>query len=487
MKKRVAVIGAGVAGLVAATRLAYLGFETVVFEKQATVGGRAEQATWGGFTFDLGPTLLFMLDVFRQAFGSWDADFDKEVPTTRLRPNYRLNFPDGKTLVVSPVLSETLDSIRAIAPGSERGLLPFLAGGARSYELLMNEFVAKPNASIVDFVSPRSLAALVRAGAFRTLARSARRAFGSERIESAFSLQSMYLGMSPFHAPDMYRLLVFNELGQGIFFPHGGIGRLPQVLHRLAEERGARFHLSCPVERVDPKHRSVRVTAQGVSEQFDAVILTADLAYAYASLLGEKHVSARMRHTPSALLMYIGLDRAYADLLHHEFLMPEKLSVTCGDIFQEGRFPRDPAIYLCAPARTDASFAPSGKESLYVLVPAPNLSGSTQWKNETEAIADGVIDAIERRRLPGLRSRMSFLKTRTPADFSGELNLFGGSAFGLSHDLFQIGPFRPSNRHRRFKNVYFAGASTRPATGLPLVTIGAMQTVDRVVADMQHG
>lgn len=487
MKKRIAVIGAGVAGLVAATRLAYLGFDTVVFEKSASVGGRAAQATWDGFTFDLGPTLLFMLDVFREAFRSWEADFDAEVPTTRLRPNYRLNFPDGRSLVVSPVLSETLASMRALAPGSERGLLPFLAGGARSYELLMSEFVAKPDASLWQFLSPKSVATLFRAGAFRTLAGSARRAFRSPNVESAFSLQSMYLGMSPFEAPDMYRLLVFNELGQGIFFPHGGIGALPRALQRLAEARGARFHLSCAVERVEPKNGAVVVGTADDSAEFDAVVVTADLAYAYHSLLGERHASARMDHTPSALLLYIALERAYPDLLHHEFLMPQQLSSTCSDIFQEGRMPRDPAIYLCAPAQTDASLAPQGKDALYVLVPAPNLSGSTSWQTQTDEIAGEIIDTIERRRLPGLRSRISFYKTRTPLDFEHELNLFAGSAFGLSHGLFQIGPFRPSNRHRRHNNVYFAGASTRPATGLPLVTIGAMQTVDRIAAEMQYG
>ena len=63
-------------------------------------------------------------------------------------------------------------------------------------------------------------------------------------------------------------------------------------------------------------------------------------------------------------------------------------------------------------------------------------------------------------------------------------DIAGGSAFGLSHDLFQIGPLRPDNRHRRFRNLYFAGASTRPATGLPLVTLGAMQTAQRICEEI---
>lgn len=59
--KRAVVVGAGIAGLTAAARLAYAGYETTIFEKGDRVGGRAAQATWEGFIFDLGPTLLFFL------------------------------------------------------------------------------------------------------------------------------------------------------------------------------------------------------------------------------------------------------------------------------------------------------------------------------------------------------------------------------------------------------------------------------------------
>src|SRR5487761_2503282 len=84
MNRRVVVIGAGIAGLTAAAQLAHRGYDVQVFEKQAIPGGRAAQAQWDGFRFDLGPTLLFMLDVYRTAFASWGGDFDLEVPTLRL-------------------------------------------------------------------------------------------------------------------------------------------------------------------------------------------------------------------------------------------------------------------------------------------------------------------------------------------------------------------------------------------------------------------
>ncbi len=485
-RKGAVVVGAGVAGLTAAARLAHHGYETVVLEKESAPGGRAQQAQWDGFTFDLGPTLLFMLDVFRDAFASWNADFDSLVPVVRLRPNYRLTFADGRTLVVSPVLAETLESLERLAPGSSAGALRYLARSARAYELSMREFVGDPVRGVAQYLTPRKISALMRAGAFARLAPAAVRAFRSPDVANAFSLQSMYLGMSPYDSPLMYRLLLFTELGQGIHFPLGGIGALVRALETCARSAGATIAYNSEVTSLHldgDRVRSVRTT--DASYDAECVVFTADLPYVYERLFREpRHRSIRMEHTPSALLIYAALDRAYDDLLHHEFLMPSDLRSTCADIFEKKLMPDDMAIYLAAPARTDASFAPRGAEALYVLVPAPNLEGRTQWERQEDEIAAAVLERIERRRLPGLRSRIRFCKVRSPRHFAAELNVSHGSAFGLSHGLLQIGPMRPANRHARYRNAYFAGASTRPATGLPLVTMSAMQTTDRIIREV---
>jgi phytoene desaturase len=485
-KKRVAVVGAGVAGLVTAATLAHRGYDVTVFEKQQSPGGRAAQASWEGFTFDLGPTLLFMLDVYRTAFAAWGGDFDREVPLVRLRPNYTLHYPDGASLTISSVLADTLASLERLAPGSSRGFMRYFAEAASAYEISRRELIGERVRSFTDFLTPSKISALIRTGTFKTLANRAQRAFGSTRVANAFSFQSMYLGMSPYKSPLLYRLLLFTELGEGIHFPYGGIGALPRALDRAVRANGGTISYADPVHAVERSgNRITAVRAESGRYEADLVVMNADLPFVYQNLLGESgHRSLRMQHTPSALLLYLALDRRYDDLLHHEFLMPDDLRSTCEDIFERGEVPRDPAIYLCAPTATDPSMAPPGGEALYVLVPSPNLLGVTDWAGQTPALADRIIDTIERRRLPGLRSRIRFMKTRTPLDFRDELNLVAGAAFGLSHGIFQIGPLRPDNRHARIENCYFAGASTRPATGVPLVTMSAMQTVERICEEM---
>ena len=72
------VIGAGFAGMSAASFLAKEGFQVTVIEKHATPGGRARQLVEAGFTFDRGPSWYWMHDIFERyfnQFGKSSADY----------------------------------------------------------------------------------------------------------------------------------------------------------------------------------------------------------------------------------------------------------------------------------------------------------------------------------------------------------------------------------------------------------------------------
>jgi len=72
VQKRIAVIGAGYAGMTAAAILGSYGHEVSVFEKNDSPGGRAGQIREEGFIFDKGPSFYWMPDVFERFFNQFD-------------------------------------------------------------------------------------------------------------------------------------------------------------------------------------------------------------------------------------------------------------------------------------------------------------------------------------------------------------------------------------------------------------------------------
>jgi phytoene dehydrogenase-like protein len=122
-----------------------------------------------------------------------------------------------------------------------------------------------------------------------------------------------------------------------------------------------------------------------------------------------------------------------------------------------------------------------------VLVPVghANRDRPQDWDDLTRKARTAVMAGLARIGLRDLGSRIVAERVLAPPDFERELNLPRGSAFGLGHSFGQVGYFRPPNRHPRYGNLYFVGASTHPGTGLPLVLLSAKLTVERLIQD--HG
>lgn len=68
MREKVIVIGAGMGGLSAAIRLQLAGYNVEIYEKNQTPGGKMSQIKAEGYTFDVGPTIVMMPDLYCSLF-----------------------------------------------------------------------------------------------------------------------------------------------------------------------------------------------------------------------------------------------------------------------------------------------------------------------------------------------------------------------------------------------------------------------------------
>src|SRR5829696_3987011 len=243
--KRVAVVGAGMGGLAAAVRLRVMGFDVEVFEKNAQVGGRMNRLCESGFTFDTGPTLLLMTDVYRNLFAFAGRYLDEEVDLIPLDPNYLIHFGDGDSVRVSSSLPALIPELERIEPGVTPRFYRFMEDSCHKYRLGRSEFVERDFEKARDFFGIRNLRLLLKTRAVNNYYRRVSKYFASDKLRQAFSLQTMYLGLSPFEAPAVYSLLPYTELAEdGLWFPEGGMYSLIEAMERLATELGVRFHLN---------------------------------------------------------------------------------------------------------------------------------------------------------------------------------------------------------------------------------------------------
>jgi phytoene desaturase len=483
-------------GLAAAIRLAATGFEVEVFEKNPRLGGRVDRLEAEGFAFDTGPSLLLMTDTYRELFRFAERDLEDFVRLIPLDSNYRVTFGDGDSMTIRRTLPELIKELERIEPGVTPRFYRFLEDACHKYRLGRSEFVERDFDKAKDFFGLRNLRLLLKTKAVNNYYRQVSRFFRTDKLRQAFSLQTMYLGLSPFEAPAVYSLLPYTELAEdGLWFPEGGMYSLVEAMERLATELGVRFRTNSPVEEVivtKGRARGVRVGGELGGEKIgaDAVLANADLPYAYRDLLGgaadadfKLRKRENLKYTASAFMLYLGVDGKLDNLLHHNFYLSQRYRENFEAIFRDRRLPDDPSFYAVVASKTEPRLAPEGKDGLFVLVPVPHLGPNVDWARDGAAFKEKVYGLLERR--CGLdRGRVVYEKVRTPPDWQNEYNLEEGAAFGIGHGIFQVGYFRPPMVSRAVEGMYFVGASTRPGTGVPLVTIGARLVADRIAREV---
>src|ERR671912_851200 len=475
-------------GLAAAIRLRLMGFEVEVFEKNGQPGGRVGRLRENGFTFDTGPTLLLMTDVYRDLFAAAGRNLDEEIELVNLDPNYRVHFGDGDSIKVSSSLPALIPELERIEPGVTPRFYDFMKDACLKYRLGRSEFVERDFERAGDFFGVRNLRLLLKTRAVNNYYRRVSKFFASDKLRQAFSLQTMYLGLSPFEAPAVYSLLPYTELAEdGLWFPAGGMYSLVEAMESVTTEPGGRFRLNSQVERVVvTKGRARGVVVEGSEREADAVLANADLPYAYRELLAgsaDKDFRLRRRekleYTASAFMLYLGVDGKLGNMVHHNFYLSGRYRENFEAIFRDRALPQDPSFYAVVPSKTEPRMAPEGMENLFVLVPVPHLGPNVDWDRDGDAFREKVYGLLERR--CGLdRDRVVYEKVRTPLDWRDEYNLEEGAAFGIGHGIFQVGYSRPPMVSKAVQGMYFVGASTRPGTGVPLVTIGARLVADRI-------
>lgn len=485
------VIGAGIGGIAAAARLARAGYQVTVLEKSSRPGGRTNILDKDGFRFDTGPTLFLMPGVFAETYQALGERMEDHLDLIRMDPTYRVHFHDDSTLDLTSDMVRMRQQLDRIEPGSFAAFLRFMSEGYRHYYVSLDRFVGRNFGSLMDYFSPANLPLIFQLKALEKHYDNTSRYFRSPKLIAALSFQNMYLGVSPYDALATYSLLQYTELAEGVWFPRGGMYRVIEDLAAIAEGLGVRFEYNTPVTRIDVDgSRTTGVTLEGGEHlHADVVVANADLPYVYNVLLpddGTRSRLNRLKYTSSAFMFYWGVKGERSKLLNHHnvFLAEHRYKESFDRIFRDLTLPDDPSFYVNAPTRSDPTFAPADGDSLMALVPVGHINERQpqDWDALRQRAKATVLQRLEQLGVGDISNRIVFEATMSPPDYASD-NLAKGAAFGLSHNFLQVGYLRPHNRHTRYRNLYFAGASTHPGTGLPIVLLSAQLAVERILQE----
>jgi phytoene desaturase len=490
--KKVIIIGAGVGGLATACILGQAGYDVTVYEKGSQAGGRAGSFEAKGFRFDTGPSWYLMPDIFKQYFKMLGEDVDKLLKLKRLSPSYRVFFKDtlfGAFDIVGNVRKDgrTLESLE---PGAQHKLQVYVEKSTYQYNLAMDKFLYRNYDSVLDFLTPQLLSEGLRLNIFSNMQNYVAKYFSSPSVQKIIEYPLMFLGASPHKAPAMYNIMSQLDFKQGVFYPQGGMYKLVEILVELAEARGVKIVCDTPVKSIVVEKggaKGVKLTS-GKTLQADIVISNNDIRDTEKSMLRPQHRSYSEKYwrkrvlAPSALLIYLGVKKKYPNLRHHNLVFSKDWDANFRSIFEGKTWPSDPSFYVSCPSKTDRTVAPKGHENLFVLVPLP--AGTNHSEKELTQYADWIIDGMEKSlHLDGLTKNIVYRKLFGPNDFKEQFNSYEGTALGLAHTFRQTAVFRPSNKSKKVKNLYYVGANTTPGIGLPMCLVSAQLVYKRIISN----
>ncbi len=489
MSKRVAVVGAGLGALSCASRLARLGFEVIIFEKNPQIGGKLNEMRLGTYRFDTGPSLLTMPFVIDELFEFLGFSRQALLEFTPLEPICRYFYPDGARLDASADIAKMKTEMAKLSAADAASYENFLTYAERIYKLTADIFLFSSIhefASLLKLRHLRTFFRLHQIDPLRTVHQGVARFFKDARLVQLFDRYATYNGSNPYRAPATLNIIPHVEYGLGSYYIRGGMYRLAEAMLHVADALGVKIETSAKVEKIlHDDHRATGILVNGKKIAADYVVCGQDVVVAHNQLIdgfdAHRRKLNRLEPSCSGLVFLWGVAKRHPELAHHNIFFSRDYQNEFAQIFEKRRPPDDPTIYVAITSKSDFAHAPSHGENWFVLLNMPYLTGEVQWNDETAKIREIVIKKLRRMGFD-IENHIAEEATITPQDFYQRYLSNRGSIYGISSNSRSTAFKRPANRSRELKGLYFAGGSTHPGGGIPLVLLSgkiAAELIDK--------
>ncbi|MCA0988251.1 phytoene desaturase family protein [Guptibacillus algicola] len=483
--KQVAIIGAGLGGLAASIKLASQGFKVDVYEKNSYPGGKMMPLTMGTYNFDFGPNTMTMPEVFDTVFTEAGVNPRDYFEWIKLDHHTRNIDHDGSSFLMSTDANVMIKQFEKLDPYAAKHYDQYLSEVDRLYRLSKTSFFPRMFTSWQDYLSPSLFQAVLKVRPLEKMNHFHERFFKNPLVLKAFNRYSTYIGSSPYLSPATFAMIGYLEMVQGVYYIKGGNTTLARAMEKLAIELGVTFHFETPVTKIHMRsNRAEKVEIEdGVVHDVDEVIVNGDLLEVYPSLVAEEHRPSfrdadvtTLSPSISAFVIMVGLSKKL-DFIHHQVYFSKDYRKEFKELF-DGIWPEDPTIYISNSSYTDSAVSPDG-DNLFILVNAPPTG--KQSEVSIEDYKERIYNKLERYGLP-IRKHKVVEKIIGPNEIKNRFHAYRGALYGISSNSLRNSFLRPSNQSKDIKNIYFAGGSTHPGGGSPMVVISGSNVAKHIIS-----
>lgn len=488
MPKTAGIIGAGIAGIASAIRLANKGYQVHVYEANAYPGGKLSEIRQQGYRFDAGPSLFTLPELVEELFKLSGKKTEEHFRYLKLPVSCHYFYEDGTFIQAYAEKEKFAREIYEKIGEPVEKVQKALNNSARLYTLLADLFMKRSLHQWKTFVNPgafRAYANLHRLDFFRNMNQANEGFFNDPRLVQLFNRYATYNGSNPYQTPATLNIIPHLEFNIGAFFPEQGMHSITLSLFKLAKSLGVEFHFRAKAEKILLQNRQVKgIQVEGEKIPHDLLVSNMDIVNTYKKLLSDQPQPKLLLNQPkssSALIFYWGIQNQFDQLDLHNIFFSQDYRQEFDYIFNKRDVYEDPTVYINITSKYKPDDAPEGSENWFTMINVPNNSGQ-DWDTIIKRSRKNILEKMSRMLDTDIEPLIACESLLDPRLIEQKTSSSMGALYGNSSNNKYAAFLRHANFSRKYKNLYFCGGSVHPGGGIPLSLLSAKIAIDQVPA-----
>jgi phytoene desaturase len=490
-KKKVLVIGSGIAGMAVAIRMAIKGFAVEVFEKNEYPGGKLTAFKKEGYCFDAGPSLFTQPKNIEELFELAEEPVEDYFSYKPVEIACKYFYENGKVVeaFTNPELFK--EELNNKLGESKQAVGQYLAEAEKMYNSIGTVFLNHSLHKRKTWFNTRILKAL-GAVKYSYLFNSLNK-YNSKRLKTPEAVQlfnryATYNGSNPYKAPGMLGLIPHLEYNEGVFYPAGGMVSITNALYQLAVKKGVIFNFNARVQKIIHHHNTVKgIVVNEENKMADMVISNMDVYFTFKQLMNNDSKAKKIlkqERSSSALVFYWGIKKEFENLQLHNIFFSTDYKSEFDCLFKSKTLSDDPTVYVNITSKMEKHLAPHQKENWFVMINVPANTGQ-HWEKYKPLARKKIIEKLNRILQIDIEPLIETEEILDPVLIESNTASYQGSLYGTSSNSKWAAFLRHPNFISGIKNLYCCGGSVHPGGGIPLCLKSAKIVSELIKTDFR--